>query len=98
MAKKQTRRCVSLNRGAFDAAKQEAANRGVTLAALVEEGLAAIGVSFAAHPQQTPELAQKSVARRAENQASSSAPDSVRRPSREREVLGDRVADAYGFA
>jgi hypothetical protein len=97
MAKKQTRRCVSLNRNAFDAAKQEAANRGMTLAALVEEGLAAIGVSFAVHPQQTPELAQKSAARRAESQASPS-PASVRRPSREREVLGDRAADAYGFA
>ena len=97
MAKKQTRRCISLNRGAFDAAKQEAANRGVTLAALVEEGLAAIGVSFAAHPQQTPELVQKSAARRAESQASPT-PAAVRRPSREREVLGDSVADAYGFA
>ena len=101
MAKKQTRRCVSLNRGAFDAAKQEAANRGVTLSALVEEGLAAIGVSFAVHPQQSPELAQKSAARRAENRGQSDGQSEVvpvRRPSRERELLGDRVADAYGFA
>lgn len=97
MAKKQTRRSVSLNRGAFDAAKQEAANRGVTLAALVEAGLAAIGVSFVAHPHQTPELVQRSAAGRVESRAQPKTL-SVRKPSRERQVLGDHVADAYGFA
>ena len=74
MAKKQTRRTVSMNRAVFEAAKQEAANRGVTLANLVEAGLAAVGVVVAEHPQQTPELAQRSTA--------------ARKASRERQVLG----------
>lgn len=65
MAKKQTRRCVSLNRDDYEAAKLEAARRGVTLTALVESGLAAIGVPVVAHPRQTPELAQAIAASRA---------------------------------
>jgi hypothetical protein len=69
MAKKQSRRSVSINRSDYEAAKQEAARRGVTLAALVESGLAAIGVPTAAHPQQTPELAQANAARRAASMA-----------------------------
>ena len=90
MAKKQSRRSVSLNRLAFDAAKQEADRRGVSLAALVETGLAAIGIPIPAHPQQTAEQAQANAIKRAESVA--------RKPSRERQVLGDAVADAYGFA
>ena len=98
MAKKQTRRCVSLNRNAYEAAKLEAARRGVTLTALVESGLAAIGVPVVAHPQQTPELAAASVARRAESMATRRDDiSSERRPSRERQVLGE-VANACGFA
>jgi len=90
MAKKQSRRCVSLNRSAYEAAKLEADRRGMTLAALVEAGLAAIGVPVVAHPQQTIEMAQANAALRAESMA--------RRPSRERQLLGDRAADACGFA
>ena len=99
MAKKQSRRCVSLNRRAYEAAKQEAAHRGVTLSALVESGLSALGVQVVAHTQQTPDLAAVSTARRAEIMAArrdgSAAP---RRPSRVRQVLGDQAADAFGFA
>lgn len=91
MAKTQTRRCVSLNRSDYEAAKLEAAHRGMTLAALVESALAAVGVPVVAHPRQTPELARRSAERRAESAA-------ARRPSRERQVLGDLAADAYGFA
>ena len=99
MAKKQTRRCVSLNRNNYEAAKLEAARRGVTLAALVESGLAAIGVAVVAHPQQTPELARTSAERRAQSVAARrDRAAKQRRPSRERQVLGDRVADAHGFA
>ena len=90
MAKRQTRRCISVNRSAYEAAKLEAARRGMTLAALTEAGFAAIGVTFAAHPQQTPELVQVSAERRAQSMA--------KRPSRERQVLGDEAADALGFA
>jgi hypothetical protein len=96
MAKKQTRRCVSINRADYEAAKLEAARRGVTLAALVETGLAAIGVPVVAHPQQTPELVRAAAARRADSAEARAA--SARRPSRERQVLGDAVADACGFA
>jgi hypothetical protein len=103
MARKQTRRCVSINRFNYEAAKQEAARRGVSLASLVEAGLAALGVPIVAHPQQTPELVQRSVESRARAKAvpvpvSVSVPAPVRRPSRERQVLGDQVADACGFA
>ena len=99
MAKKQTRRCVSLNRNDYEAAKLEAARRGVTLTALVESGLAAIGIPVVAHPQQTPELAAASAARRAESVAARRAgAGGAHLPSRERQVLGDQAADAFGFA
>ena len=99
MARKQSRRCVSLNRNAYEAAKLEAARRGMTLTALVESGLSAIGVSVVAHVQQTPELAAVSAARRAASVASRRAGASRERvPSRERHVLGDQIADSFGFA
>lgn len=97
MAKKQTRRSVSLNRSDYEAAKQEAARRGMTLTALVESGLAAVGVATVAHPQQTPELAKLSASRRAESLARRDVNTPSPRPSRERQVLGDQVADANGF-
>lgn len=99
MAKTQTRRCISINRDDYEAAKQEAARRGLTLAALVEAGLAAIGVPTVTHAQQTPEVARRSSERRAENLATRRAQEvPPRRPSRERQLLGDAIADACGFA
>ena len=101
MAKKQTRRCVSLNRNDYEAAKLEAARRGVTLSGLVEAGLAAIGVPLVTHPQQTPELVQVTAVRRAQSMAARQGENGEggeRRPSRERQVLGDQIADACGFA
>lgn len=98
MARKQSRRCVSLNRNAYEAAKLEAARRGMTLAALVESGLSALGVSVVAHVQQTPEVAARGAVRRAESAASRRAGDSSERaPSRERQMLGDSIADSCGF-
>jgi 4'-phosphopantetheinyl transferase EntD len=91
MAKKQTRRCISLNRSDYEAAKLTAAQRGVTLTGLVELGLAAMGVPMTPHPQQPPELARANAQRRAQSVA-------ARLPSRERQVLGDQIADACGFA
>jgi len=82
MARKQSRRCVSLNRNDYEAAKLEAARRGMTLTALVEAGLAAIGVSVVAHVQQTPEVAARGAARRAESVASRQG----------------KIADSCGFA
>jgi hypothetical protein len=61
-------------------------------------GLAAIGVPVVAHPQQRVDLVQEAAARRAESmkeRARGSA--ALQRPSRERQLLGDRVADACGF-
>ena len=99
MAKKQTRRCVSLNRNDYESVKLEAARRGVTLSGLVEAGLAAIGVPLVAHPQQTPELVQVTAARRAQSMAARQGGEGgERRPSRARAVLGDQIADACGFA
>lgn len=90
MARKQSRRSVSLNKSAFDAGKIEAARRGMTFSGLVEFAFREIGIVFEAHPQQTPELVRESRARRAESIAS--------RPSRERQVLGDGIANACGFS
>jgi hypothetical protein len=100
MARRQTRRSVSINRYNYEAAKQEAARRGMTLAGLVESALAAIGVPTVAHPQQPVALAQANAARRAEGMAARRGRRArrARRPSRECQVLGDRVADAFGFA
>lgn len=58
-----------MNRGTFEAAKLEAARRGMTLAGLVESALAAFGVAVVAHPQQTPELVRMIAARRAASAA-----------------------------
>lgn len=102
MAKKQTRRSVSLNRNDYESAKLEAARRGVTLSGLVEAGLAAIGVPLVAHPQQSPELVQVTAARRAQSMAARQGENGhgggARRPLRERQVLGDQIADVCGFA
>jgi len=93
MARKQTRRTISLNRHDYEAVKREAAQRGVTLVALVEMGLAAIGVPLAPHPRQSLELVQTNQRARSVAQRKRETP----RPSRERQVLGDHVADAHGF-
>lgn len=91
MAKKQTRGSVSLNKAAFEAAKLEADRRNMTLAGLVEFALGEIGVAIGEHPQLTPDLAQANASRRAECVA-------ARLPSRERQLLGDGVANACEFA
>src|SRR5262245_10062066 len=75
MAKKQSRRTVSLNRNVFEASKQEAVRRGVPLAVFVEKALAAYGVRVTSSEQR----------------------HATRSPSRERQLLGDEVADACGF-
>lgn len=111
MAKKQSRRTVSLNRSIFEAAKQEAARRNQTLARFVEAALVASGVPFVEHPQQTPAQAAACQAQRRQHvqavakqsrhrkqtPARVVAKQSQRRPSRERQLLGDGVANAMGF-
>jgi len=67
MARKQSRRSVSLNRNVYEAAKEEAGRRGVALSGLVELALEVIGVSLVEHPRQTPALVAENMARRAES-------------------------------
>jgi len=92
MARKQTRRSVSLNKSAFDVGKIEAERRGMTFSGFVEFAFRELGLVFDDHPQQTPELVRESRARRAKSIASRP------RPSRERCVLGDGIANACGFS
>lgn len=84
MARKQTRRSVSINRLNYEAAKQVAADRGMTLAGLVEFALGAIGVPVVAHLQQSPELARAILARRGDGVLSFHGSDGVV-PSMEKE-------------
>jgi predicted DNA-binding ribbon-helix-helix protein len=62
MAKKQTRRSVSMNRFNYDVVRQAAATREMTVAGLVEFALGAVGVPVVAHPQQSPELVEGTAA------------------------------------
>jgi hypothetical protein len=94
MAKVQTRKSVSLNRSVYEAAMREAERRGTTFAGLVELALGSVGVPIADHPRQTRAQALKHPSRVAERRHDTKP----RRPSRERQVLGDEVADAHGFA
>ena len=99
MARKQTRRCVSLNKGAFQAGKLEADRRGITFSGLVEFAFREIGVVFDDHPHQTPDLVRDSRARRTKSIAvREAAQKAARLPSRERQLLGDCTANACGFA
>lgn len=69
MAKKQTRRSVSMNRLNYEAVQQAAAAHGMTVAGLVEFALGTLGVPVVAHPQQSPELAGTIAAGRAKRGA-----------------------------
>lgn len=98
MARKQTRRSVSLNRSVYEAAVREAERRGVPLAGLVELGLGSVGVPIAEHPRQTRAQVLAHPSRAAERVTERRHGTKPRRPSRERQVLGDETADAHGFA
>ena len=100
MAKKQTRRAVSLNRKIYEAAKKEAARRGLTLAAFVEGALTAAGVPMMEHRQQTVEHVQKQMHSVRKNERIAARRNgNTTKPlaSRERQMLGDGVANALGF-
>lgn len=64
MAKKQTRRSVSMNWLNYKAVQQSATLRGMTIAGLVEFALGTIGVPVVVHPQQSPALVGANAARR----------------------------------
>jgi hypothetical protein len=60
MAKKQTRRTISVNRSVYDRALEEARRRNITLAYLVELGFAALGMPIEDHPRQSVDRVQAS--------------------------------------
>jgi hypothetical protein len=95
MAKKQSRRTVSMNRNFFEAVKKEAARRGLTLAGFVESALVAAGVPAVDHQRQTPAQVAAHPARKAERVAERRHGS---HPSRERQLLGDGMANTLGFA
>lgn len=64
MARKQTRRSVSINRLNYEAAQRAATTRGMTVAGLVEFALGAIGIPVVAHLQQPSELVNAMIARK----------------------------------
>ena len=93
MARRQSRRTVSLNREIYEAAKKLAARRNLTLAAFVETSLIAAGVPAVAHPQQS-----LAIVRASQKAARAAARHRMQQlPSRERQLLGDGVANAHGF-
>lgn len=55
MAKKQTRRSISVNRKLYDLAKGQAARKGISLSAMTEQGLI-VHMAQDAHPQLGPIL------------------------------------------
>ena len=97
MAKRQSRRSVSMNRHVYEAAKKVAEERGLTLAGLVEAALAAAGVPVTSHAQQTPMQVRARPARKAERVAARRNDTKPASPSIERQMLGDGVANALGF-
>ena len=132
MAKKQSRRTISLNRGVYAAVKRVAAQRGVPLSAIVESALAAFGVTFDAQgftcadsvnpvkpakpvkpvkpakPAKPvkPTKSAKAAVKTAKLTKAGVKPAKLvkpataspaKLPSLERQMLGDRFADAYGF-
>lgn len=101
MARKQTRRTVSLNRGVYDAIMRAAAKRKVSAAELVVLAVRSLGVRIPKTQHMDPS-AVKSMARAKGYSVVKPARRTegafVRlRPSRERQLLGDGVANAMGF-
>ena len=101
MARKQTRRSVSLNRAVYRVIMQEAARRGSSAAAVIDDALKALGLIIPATTHQTAdEIKRMRKARgyrvvKPPRRAEGAAP--IMRPSLERQLLGDGVADAMGF-
>lgn len=69
MARKQTRRSISINRSDYEAAKLEADRRNMSIAGLVELGLATIGVPVVVHPRHSLSQVRAAVAARAASMA-----------------------------
>lgn len=100
MAKKQTRRTVSLSRPVYDAITHEAARRQVSAAVVVEDALRLAGIDVPAVEHQTPAAVAAMRAGRgyavvAVRPGNRLMP--ANRPSLERQLLGDGIANALGF-
>jgi hypothetical protein len=85
-----------MNRSNYEAAKLEADRRDISIAGLVELGLEALGVPVVKHTQQPLALVNAITARKARRASERAA--ATRNPSRERQLLGDEVADVCGFS
>jgi hypothetical protein len=79
MAKKQSRRSVSLNRALYDAAAELADTQGITLAQLVADSLRAAGVNAPSTWHMEPSVVARAVARREGTRAAVISPHRVLR-------------------
>jgi hypothetical protein len=101
MALKQTRRTISLNRGVYDAIMRAAAEQNVAASVIVERGVRAIGVVLPETSHMTPVAVRRMKCARGytvtkrPRRADGGVP--IVRPSYERKMLGDSLADALGF-
>lgn len=88
-----------MNRQVYEAAKAMAEERGMTLCALVEAALFAAGVPVVEHDQQSREQVVGRECRngREERIATRRHDTHPHRPSLERQMLGDGLANAMGF-
>jgi hypothetical protein len=90
MAIKQTRRTVSLSRAVYKAIMAEAARRGCSAAAVIESALRRTGMEL-------PAVAHVESATIAKMRKGRGYAPVKMRPSLERQMLGDGVANALGF-
>lgn len=95
MAKKQTRRTVSLNRSVYQAALEEAHRRGKSLSELVTEGLHLAGVVLPETEHVELAVVQHAQERRARLKAVKQKLDAAV-PGPIRRALGDDIANALG--
>ena len=96
MARKQSRRSVSLNASVYRLLMQEAERCGVSAGAVIADGLKALGLIVPATTHQTADEVRRM--RKARGYRAVKPPLAVQRfPSLERRMLGDAAANALGF-
>lgn len=97
MARKQTRRSVSLSVQVYSAAKEAAADRGITLAHLTEQALIAFGVKAEPGTHMSIDAAERVTRRRASSGLMvTRRVQAVRYVGMIRGRLGDSIADMLG--
>jgi hypothetical protein len=99
MAKRQSRRTVSLERITYERALEVAHSQGLSLAQLVTKGLWLVGVKVAEQKPMKPEdaeRAQRNRARGMEMAKAKRATGASKRPGPIRQALGDSIAEMLG--